>query len=141
MEGPAVRRRFLGNVFRQSVLAGLKTRSRGKAQYVPIGVARTRLSIFRESVTGAIDGGCGLPYIHCTMQAKSFDQLLQEYRQAIDAWVAAIRAEEALANDDHSMVEMEKWDAAGFTEHDAEAAAKKARDQYKNALRKKNYGF
>jgi len=36
---------------------------------------------------------------------------------------------------------MEKWDAAGFTEHDAEAGAKKARDQYKNALRKKNYGF
>ena len=106
-----------------------------------IGVARTRLSIFRESVTGAIDGGCGLPYIHCTMQAKDFDQLLKEYRQAIDAWVAAIQAEEALANDDHSMVEMEKWDAAGFTEHDAEAVAKKARDQYKNALRKKNYGF
>jgi hypothetical protein len=39
------------------------------------------------------------------------------------------------------MVEMEKWDAAGFTVHDAEATAKKARDQYKNALRKKNYGF
>ena len=39
------------------------------------------------------------------------------------------------------MVEMEKWDAAGFTEHDAEAAAKRARDQYKNALRKKNYGL
>ena len=106
-----------------------------------IGVARTRLSIFRESVTGAIDGGCGLPYIHCTMQAKNFDQLLQEYRQAIDAWVAAIRAEEALANDDHSMVEMEKWDAAGFVTHDAEAVAKKARDRYKNELRKKNYGF
>src|ERR1700761_1011864 len=77
----------------------------------------------------------------CTMHAKNFDQLLKDYRQAIDAWVAAIRAEEALANDDHSMVEMEKWDAAGFTEHDAEAVAKKARDQYKNALRKKNYGF
>jgi hypothetical protein len=39
------------------------------------------------------------------------------------------------------MVEMEKWDAAGFTAHDAEAAAKKTRDRYKNALRKKNYGF
>jgi hypothetical protein len=127
--------------FRQSVLAGLKTRSREKAQYLPIGVVRARLSIFRESGTGAIDAGCGLPYIHCTMQAKDFDQLLKEYRQAIDAWVAAIQAEEALANDDHSMVEMEKWDAAGFTEHDAEAVAKKARDQYKSALRKKNYGF
>jgi hypothetical protein len=75
------------------------------------------------------------------MQDKNFDQLLNDYRQALDTWVAAIRAEEALANDDHSMVEMEKWDAAGFTAHDAEAVAKKARDQYKNALRKKNYGF
>jgi hypothetical protein len=75
------------------------------------------------------------------MQDKNFDRLLNDYRQAIDTWVAAIRAEEALANDDHSMVEMEKWDAAGFTAHDAEATAKKARDQYKNALRKKNYGF
>ena len=104
-------------------------------------VTSVDLSIFRESGGGTIDGGCGLPYIHCTMHAKNFDELLNDYRQAIDAWVDAIRAEEALANDDHSMVEMEKWDAAGFIEHDAEAVAKKARDQYKNALRKKNYGF
>jgi predicted DNA-binding protein (UPF0278 family) len=75
------------------------------------------------------------------MQDKNFDQLLNDYRQAIDNWVGAIRAEEALANDDHSMVEMEKWDTAGFAVDDAEAAAKKARDQYKSALRKKNYGF
>jgi hypothetical protein len=75
------------------------------------------------------------------MEDKDFDQLLTHYKNALDAWVAAIRAEEALANDDHSMVEMEKWDAAGFVIHDAEATAKKARDQYKNALRKKNYGF
>ena len=75
------------------------------------------------------------------MSSPDFDQLLAAYKQANDAWVDAIRAEEALANDDHSMVEMEKWDAAGFSAHDAEAVAKKARDQYKNALRKKNYGF
>jgi hypothetical protein len=75
------------------------------------------------------------------MQDNDFDKLLSDYRQTVDSWVAAIEAEEALANDDHSMVEMEKWDAAGFTSHDAEAAAKKARDRYKSALRKKNYGF
>ena len=75
------------------------------------------------------------------MQDIDFDQLLSGYRQAIDKWVAAIEAEEALANDDHSMVEMEKWDAAGFVVQDAEATAKKARDRYKSALRKKNYGF
>jgi hypothetical protein len=75
------------------------------------------------------------------MGDTNFDQLLSDYRRAIDAWVSAIEAEEALANDDHSMVEMEKWDAAGFNVHDAEGTAKKARDRYKNALRKKNYGF
>ena len=82
-----------------------------------------------------------MPYIHCNMQDIDFDKLLSDYRQAIDSWVSAIEAEEALANDDHSMVEMEKWDTAGFAVDDAEAAAKKARDQYKSALRKKNYGF
>ena len=75
------------------------------------------------------------------MSDENFDELLVSYKHAIDAWVNAIHAEEALANDDHSMVEMEKWDTAGLNVHDAELAAKKARDHYKNALRKKNYGF
>lgn len=75
------------------------------------------------------------------MENIDFDQLLAAYKQAVDRWVDAIHAEEALANADHSMVEMEKWDDAGFKLHDAELAAKKARDAYKNALRKKNYGF
>ena len=75
------------------------------------------------------------------MENLDFDQLLHIYHQAIDAWVDAIHAEESLANEDHSMVEMEKWDTAGLKVHDAELAAKKARDLYKNALRKKNYGF
>ena len=99
------------------------------------------MSIFRESNPRSIDAGWTLPYIHCNMQDIDFDELLSDYRRSIDNWVAAIKAEEALANDDHSMVEMEKWDAAAFTAHDAEAVAKKARDRYKNALRKKNYGF
>jgi hypothetical protein len=75
------------------------------------------------------------------MENLNFDQLLQNYGQAVDAWVNAIRAEEALATNDESMVAMEKWDTAGLQVHDAELAAKKARDLYKNALRKKNYGF
>ena len=75
------------------------------------------------------------------MEAIDFDQLLLDYRRALDHWVDAIRAEESLANEDHSMKQMELWDDAGFQLHDAEVAAKKARDAYKNALRKKNYGF
>ena len=75
------------------------------------------------------------------LEYPDFDQLLKSYREAVDHWVDAIHAEEALATDDHSMVEMELWDAAGFKLEDAELVAKKARDSYKNALRKKNYGF
>jgi hypothetical protein len=75
------------------------------------------------------------------MENPDFDKLLNDYKAAVDRWVDAIHAEEALATDDHSMVAMERWDDAGFALHDAELTAKKARDAYKNALRKKNYGF
>jgi TRAP-type C4-dicarboxylate transport system substrate-binding protein len=75
------------------------------------------------------------------MSDINYDHLLHDYKQAVDKWVAAIRAEEDLASEDHTMVAMEHWDTAGFAVHDAESAAKKARDQYKNELRKKNYGF
>jgi hypothetical protein len=75
------------------------------------------------------------------MENENFDQLLANYKQAIDTWVDAIRSEEALATSDHSMVAMEKWDTAGLHVYDTERAAKTARDLYKSALRKKNYGF
>jgi hypothetical protein len=75
------------------------------------------------------------------MDHIDFDTLLAEYKQAVDNWVGAIHLEESLATSDHSMQEMEAWDTAGLAIHDAEAAAKKARDAYKNALRRKNYGF
>jgi hypothetical protein len=74
------------------------------------------------------------------MDNQDFDQLHTTYKQASDRWVEAIRAEEALATPDHSMKKMEQWDDAGFNLQDAESAATKARDAYKNALRKKNYG-
>lgn len=76
-----------------------------------------------------------------SMAELDFDQLLKDYKTAVDRWVDAIRAEEALANDDHSMVEMERWDDAGFKVDDAEQEARKSRDAYKDALREKNYGF
>ncbi len=75
------------------------------------------------------------------MDTIDFDALLASYKQAIGHWVGAIRLEEALASSDHSMKQMEAWDDAGLKLHEAEALAKKARDAYKNALRRKNYGF
>jgi len=75
------------------------------------------------------------------MDNSKLDELQQAYKQAVDQWVAAIRAEESLATPDHSEVAMERWDAAGFAEQDAQNKAKRARDEYKDALRRLNYGF
>lgn len=75
------------------------------------------------------------------MEEIDFDALLSTYKQAVNHWVDAIRTEENLATADHSFVEMERWDDAGFKLDDAEQAAKNARDAYKDAVRKKNYGF
>lgn len=75
------------------------------------------------------------------MDNSGFDQLLENYRQAVDGWVNAVRAEESLATQDHSIVQMERWDDADFKVQEAEKAAREARDAYKDALRKKNYGF
>lgn len=75
------------------------------------------------------------------MTQADMNQLRLAYKNAVDAWVAAIRAEEALATPDHSMVAWEKWDAAHFTEQDAEAKVTEAREAYKGALREANYGI
>ena len=75
------------------------------------------------------------------MSKDDMDQLRLAYKAAVDLWVSAIRAEENLATSDHSMVAMEKWDDAHFTEHDAHSKATEAREAYKDALRKVNYGI
>jgi hypothetical protein len=75
------------------------------------------------------------------MSKEDLDQLRIAYKKAIDDWVAAIRAEEALATPDHSMTAMEHWDDAHFKEHDAHEKATAARDAYKDALRGVNYGI
>jgi hypothetical protein len=80
----------------------------------------------------------------CTLQAMSqadLDQLRLTYKQATDEWVAAIRAEEALATPDHSMLAWEKWDDAHFREHDAHTKFTETREAYKDALRAINIGI
>ena len=59
------------------------------------------------------------------MDNIDFGAVYNDYKQATDRWVDAIRAEESLANSDHSMIAMEIWDDAGFKLHDAELTAKR----------------
>ncbi|MFZ0760949.1 MAG: hypothetical protein WAM69_13460 [Candidatus Sulfotelmatobacter sp.] len=75
------------------------------------------------------------------MAPADLDQLRLAYKKAADEWVATIRAEEALATSDHSMVAMEEWDAAHFREEDAHTKATEARESYKDGLRSVNYGI
>lgn len=75
------------------------------------------------------------------MSDVNLDHLRFEYKRAVDAWVNAVRAEEALATPDHSMIAMEDWDAAHFREQDAHEKTHKAREAYKDGLRKANYSI
>jgi len=72
---------------------------------------------------------------------QDLDQLRLAYKEAIDEWIDAIRAEEALATPDHSMLAMEEWDAAHLKEHDAHTRTTEAREAYTDALRRLNYGI
>jgi hypothetical protein len=74
------------------------------------------------------------------MAKPNLDQLQQTYKQTVDQWVNAIRAEEALATSDHSETAMERWDRADFAVQDAWKKAKEARDAYKEGLRYLHYG-
>jgi len=75
------------------------------------------------------------------MGKEDLDTLRVAYKKAVDEWVEAIRAEEALATPDHSMTAMEKWDDAHFVEQDAQSRATTAREAYKDGLRAVNYGI
>jgi hypothetical protein len=75
------------------------------------------------------------------MDKNGLSELRLAYKRAVKAWIDAIRAEESLATTDHSMTAMERWDDAHFKEQDAQTKAQQARDAYKDALRKANYGI
>jgi hypothetical protein len=55
----------------------------------------------------------------------------QAYKEAVDEWIAAIRAEEDLATPDHSVPAVDVWEHAGFDEEEARDKAKEARQAMK----------
>ena len=40
------------------------------------------------------------------------DELQANYKNAVEAWIAAIRKEEELASCNHSIAELDKWEQA-----------------------------
>ena len=80
-------------------------------------------------------------YNFVTMDNAELDRLRQAYKDAVENWVTAIRAEEALATPDHSVHAWDLWDKARFAEEDARKKVHAARDQYESGLREADYGI
>ena len=69
------------------------------------------------------------------------DELQLAYKNAVEAWIAAIRKEEELASVNHDVAEVDKWEAAHFTEDEMRTGVKEAKAKYEDALREKFFGF
>ena len=72
---------------------------------------------------------------------QELDRLRAAYKEAVEAWIKAIRAEENFATPDHTVPAADVWEHAGFDEEDARDKAKEARQAYEDALRKADFGF
>jgi hypothetical protein len=75
------------------------------------------------------------------METKELDTLRDAYKAAVEHWIQAIRAEENLATSDDTVPAVDTWEHAGFAEEEARSAAKAARAEYEDALRKVNFNF
>jgi hypothetical protein len=71
----------------------------------------------------------------------ALDELQQQYKAAVEEWIATIREEEALASVDHLVAAIDKWENAGFVEEAARNRAKTAKKNYEGALREKFFNF
>ena len=69
----------------------------------------------------------------------ALDQLQGAYKAAVEEWVTAIREEEALASANHSVAEIDQWEAANFKEEELRTKVKAAKKDYEDALRKKYF--
>ena len=63
------------------------------------------------------------------------------YKAAVEDWIAAIREEEALASGEHSVDNIDRWEAAHFREEELRNRAKAVKKNYVDALRLKFFGF
>jgi hypothetical protein len=69
------------------------------------------------------------------------DQMQSAYKAAVEEWVAAIKQEEDLASVNHTVAEVDKWEAAHFKEDEIRSKVKQAKKLYEDALREQFFGF
>jgi hypothetical protein len=75
------------------------------------------------------------------IEAAVLDQLQADYKAAVDAWVSAIREEEALASVNHNVAQVDEWEHAAFEEDALRSKAKEAKKAYEDALREEFFNF
>jgi hypothetical protein len=76
-----------------------------------------------------------------TANVAELDKMQAAYKQAVDAWIAAIREEEALASVVHDVAEIDKWEEAFFHQDELRAEVVEAKTAYEDALRKAYFDF
>jgi hypothetical protein len=74
-------------------------------------------------------------------QELELDAKQSAYKSAVDEWIAAVKEEEALASVEHSVADVDRWEAAGFREEELRDKAKAAKKEYEDALRLKFFAF
>jgi hypothetical protein len=72
---------------------------------------------------------------------SELDRMQSAYKAAVEEWVTAIKQEEDLASVNHTVAEVDKWEAAHFKEDELRSKVKKAKKLYEDALREKFFGF
>jgi len=76
------------------------------------------------------------------IETPELDRLQTAYKAAVEAWIDAIRQEEALvAKAPDSVDDLDKWEAAHFAEDDLRGKVKTAKNELEDALRRKFFDF
>ena len=69
------------------------------------------------------------------------DQLQAAYKAAVEEWIESIREEEALASVNHTIADVDQWEAAHFREEELRSVVKAAKREYEDAIRHEFYAF
>ncbi len=69
------------------------------------------------------------------------DRLQGAYQAAAEDWIAAIRAEAALANVHHSVAQLDAWEGAHFAAEHLRGVVEACKADYESALRSELFGI
>jgi hypothetical protein len=74
-------------------------------------------------------------------KAAELDRLQAAYKAAVEEWLSAIKHEEDLASVNHTIAEVDQWEAAHFKEEEIRRTVKSAKKHYEDALRRMLFNF